>query len=132
MNNELELNLTATISDNILFVIFDKIEGNYPIKSMVDDYYMIVVKYKHSSILGIYNAEVLLQEGKLYKVRKRLIPDKMFDHYHIRDILDSDGDSIDTNDKYSVFIFTVYNEQYKKLINNFENFLSSPSIIRFI
>jgi len=68
----------------------------------------------------------------LYKVRKHLIPDgdTMFDHYHIRGILDSDGDSIDINDKYSVFIFAVYNKVYQKMVNNYENFLSTPSLIK--
>jgi hypothetical protein len=135
MNKELELDLTATISDNILFVNFDKIKSpfrtTFSQNEIVDDYYMIVVKYKHRSTFTIANAEILLQD-KLYKVRKHLIPDgdTMFDHYHIRGILDSDGDSIDINDKYSVFIFAVYNKVYQKMVNNYENFLSTPSLIK--
>jgi len=40
---------------------------------------------------------------------------------------DSDGDKITLGVNYAVFVLALYTEQYKKKINNFEDFLSAPS-----
>jgi hypothetical protein len=40
---------------------------------------------------------------------------------------DSDGDDVSLGVDYSVFVYAVYQDDYKRKINNFEDFLSAPS-----
>jgi hypothetical protein len=41
---------------------------------------------------------------------------------------DSDGDLVAPGNKYVVFVMAVYLDKYKRLINNFDDFLSAPSL----
>jgi hypothetical protein len=46
----------------------------------------------------------------------------------IEHLCDSDDDHVQLGVNYVVFIYARYQESYKRLINNFENFLSAPSM----
>jgi len=138
MNKELNINLKAYIESNNLYVSFRRIispfathrPGIYP----VNNYYIIVVKYEKRNVFDIANAENLYLKGEnLYEARFGIelkeypyVFDKPF---YILGINDSDGDEIDVDKKYVIFIYALYNVFYKKSINNFEDFLSNPEQI---
>lgn len=135
---EININLKAYIDDGTLYLSFRRIvspfsppSGDlYPIK----EYYMIVVKKEHSNIFNLTQGEILLINNEnIYKVtfEKNLggMEYVCNDEFDITSINDSDGVVIDITKEYVVFIYGAYDDKYKLTLNNFDDFLSTPSNI---
>ena len=133
---ELNINLKAYIESNNLYVSFRRIIspftpiGDDPSLYTVDKYYITVVKHEKRNVFEIANAD---NNENLYEARFEIklneypyVYDKPF---YIPSINDSDGDEIDIDKEYVIFVFALYNDKYKSSINNFEDFLSSPANI---
>ena len=134
------LDLDATIKDNTLHVSFllyrDPFTDYNDIWYPVTNYCMIIVKHKNCNTFSISTAEDdLIHYNNVYEITKdeRFLytPTRYGDDFDCTDITDSDGDPIVTGDKYCVFLLAILDQQYKKNINNFENYLSLPSDILF-
>lgn len=119
----------------------------YPVK----DYYAIVVKDSKKYTFSITEAEALVNNKERCthidinssvekRTKKPSEPGTQGENviYHWINqkielingtitLKDSDGDTIELGENYTVFVFAVYMDSYKKKINNFEDFLSAPS-----
>jgi hypothetical protein len=121
----------------------------YPVKN----YYIMLVKDSKKLVFTISNAEGLLLNKNQYievpafssspassspvadntlqttaktapkKEAKRDTETTIF----ITDLLDSDGDLMELGQNYVVFVLAVFMQDYKKAINNFDDYLSAPS-----
>lgn len=98
--------------------------------SPVKNYYIMLVKDSSKSTFSIAQAESMSlnrkQHVKLpgtHEANRSGIEKKIY----ISDILDSDGDKMDLGISYTVFVLTVFTEDYKKRINTFDDYLSAPS-----
>ncbi|CAM1367371.1 conserved hypothetical protein [Tenacibaculum sediminilitoris] len=103
-------------------------ETGYPVK----DYYIFLVKNKSKEIFSISDAEGLIMESK--KEKKYLkIPSSKERKYsqdvYMSDLNDVDGERMKLGEKYVVFVFAVLENQYKKVINTFDDYLSAPSAL---
>lgn len=104
--------------------------------SPVKNYYIMLVKDSSKSTFSIAQAESITlnpkqciklpgtHDKKDADVEKR---DGVEKKIYISDILDSDGDKMDLGVSYTVFVLTVFTEDYKKRINTFDDYLSAPS-----
>ena len=98
----------------------------------VKAYYIMLVKDRQKSIFSIENAEFLLSKRDRF-IRIKGVP-KQPDQKFIKktigiaDLKDSDGDSIQLAVGYVVFVLAVFTDEYKKEINNFDDYLSAPSL----
>jgi len=150
-NRELNLNLNVTKNnedDSFFNVAFDfykspfklgkdeiTTEGDstdenvpgYPVKS----YYIMVVKDSNKSIFSMSNAEALLlnptQFIQVNPAPARLAQRFINETIASSDLNDSDGDSIKFGTKYVVFVLATFLEEYKKLISNFDDYLTAAS-----
>lgn len=103
------------------------ISAGYPVKT----YYLMVVKDSNKSIFSVSNAEALTVMGDRHieipadpqRLGQRYLEQKVY----LSDLNDSDGDGLEHGQKYVVFVLAVFVEEYKKLINNFDDFLTAPS-----
>jgi hypothetical protein len=135
-NKELNLNLVVpkkmqsaikyTVSFNTYQAPFpnSSTHAGYPVSS----YYIMLVKSSKQTVFNMANAEGLL----LYTDRVMAIPspaDKsvISRDIFISDLKDSDGDSMQLGQEYVVFVFTTFTEEYKKAINDFDDYLTAPS-----
>ena len=116
----------------------------------VSDYYIFVVKESKQLTFTISEAENLKINGKnqFVKISYQAIPpaseivlkhsDMIGEVIECKTVdpsgkekdtlLDSDGDPINPGNNYVVFVMAVYMDQYKRLINNFDDFLSAPTL----
>jgi hypothetical protein len=116
----------------------------------VSDYYIFVVKDNKKLTFSISEAENLRINGKDQYVKMHrhiiappaseiMLPDDMigevidYTKVVVPDrnpyaLLDSDGDPVAAGSNYVVFIMVVYTDVYKRVINNFNDFLSAPSL----
>lgn len=112
----------------------------YPVK----DYYLFVVKDKQKATFSITVAEDILQnqmsrfinlqigssntdqQGNTFSASYNYlaIPNANGQPYTLRD---TDGDPITTGVNYVVFFLAVYEQEYKKKLNVFDDYLSAPS-----
>ncbi|MBB5395236.1 hypothetical protein [Mucilaginibacter sp. AK015] len=145
-NRELNLNLTVanktSISYDVYFNYYNapfKPDKNHSASEKnettvdsypVQHYYIMLVKDSKKQVFTISNAENLVLNHKQRKLvtlpatpAKRLIQTTI----SIDDLLDSDGQPMQLGAKYAVFVFAQLKEDYKKLINNFDDYLSAPS-----
>ncbi len=145
-NRELNLNLTVTkktyksydVNFNYYRAPFSpglknsttdetaKDDSSYPVKS----YSIMLVKDSKKQVFTISNAENLYQYPKQRK--KVTLPKDskspiIQTTITINELLDSDGDPMKLGVKYAVFVFAQLEEDYKKLINTFDDYLSAPS-----
>ncbi|RYU91653.1 hypothetical protein EWM62_06860 [Mucilaginibacter terrigena] len=144
-NRELNLNLTITNKTNISYDVYfnyynapfglgkkhastksETTVDSYP----VQNYYLMLVKDSKKQVFTISNAENMLLNHRQRKLvtlpqspNKRLIQTTV----SIDDLVDSDGQSMQLGVKYAIFVFAQLREDYKKLINNFDDYLSAPS-----
>ena len=125
------------------------IDPGYPVKK----YYIMLVKDSKKLVFTISNAEGLLLNKNQYvevpafssppasapaaaantpqtsaktapkKEAKRDAETTIF----ITDLLDSDGDPMELGQNYVVFVLAVLMQDYKKAINNFDDYMSAPS-----
>jgi hypothetical protein len=104
-------------------------EAGYP----VNDYYIMLVKDSKKLTFSNSNAESLLLKGSSNRYLQvdgappHPRDEKTSQTIFIQQLLDSDGDSMELGQKYVVFVLTVFTEEYKKAINNFDDYLSAPS-----
>jgi hypothetical protein len=152
-NRELNLNLTVTPAEDekkSVDVLFDLIKSPFRDKEKnilypVKDYYLFLVKDKQKLNFTSSTAEsILLHEGSqrfvnfhddflpTAKRTQSYFSDKVdvqsirnkHSHYPLRD---SDGDPIAVGVNYVAFLLAAYDEQYKKKLNSFDDYLSAPS-----
>ena len=94
----------------------------------VQHYYLILVKDSKKQVFTISNAENMLLKPKQTKL---VVPapghNVISTTVSIDDLIDSDGQQMQLGQKYAVFVFAQLREEYKKLINNFDDYLSAPS-----
>lgn len=147
-NKELNLDLWVSKESGTSYKItFNQLDNPFHESDVVHDYHLIVVKESKSAIFTISNAEVIRQnslglpEGKVSQQFINVaIPEKgplekeiNFFNYPIllgsasNPVIDSDGDPMKLGVNYVVFVMAVYNDRYKRVINNFTDFLSAPS-----
>jgi hypothetical protein len=119
----------------------DKSKHAYPIK----DYYAILVKDNKKSTFSLSNAESLLQQGKTKSIThiaspfiaSTMVKNWISKEFHFLNmplpdkttyvLQDSDGQDVQYGQNYVVFIMAVYMDEYKREINDFDDFLSAPS-----
>ena len=153
-NQELNLNLTATpvkgkessdfkVSFNMIKSPFKENSKNthYPVK----EHYLFLVKDKQKANFSINTAENMIQEEDSRRFiqlqideppisnpepqheiefNSLAIPGKKNTTYHLQD---SDGQDVTTGTNYVVFLFAVYEEEYKRKLNTYDEYLSAPS-----
>lgn len=101
-------------------------ETGYPIK----DYYIFLVKNKSKEIFSVADAEGLIMESENEKKYFKIPSSnqrKYSQDIYMSDLNDVDGESMKLGEKYVVFVFAVLENQYKKVINTFDDYLSAPS-----
>lgn len=103
------------------------IPAGYP----VTNYYIMLVKDSKKTIFSIASAESLL----LYKDRSIRVPGYpelpgqtyVQKRIHRLELKDADGDKMDLGKKYVVFVLAVLDNDYKRSINVFDDYLTAPS-----
>tara|TARA_R110002050_G_scaffold261556_1_gene401617 strand:- start:92462 stop:94411 length:1950 start_codon:yes stop_codon:yes gene_type:complete len=102
------------------------LNSGYP----VNDYYIFLVKNSKKEIFSISDAEGLVLEGekeKKYLKIESTNQNTYSEKIYMSDLKDSNGQDIKLGERYVVFVFAVLNNEYKKIINTFEDYLSAPS-----
>ncbi|AYL99041.1 hypothetical protein [Mucilaginibacter celer] len=146
INNQLNLNLTVTFPDplvqNLGFTVaFDMVQVPFPIEMInilplpsapypMSTYYIMVVKESKKSIFSLSVAEniQMLQGNNFIAVDQASI-----DGYTakqaitINELNDTDNDALVPGTSYVVFVYGIYQDGYKKDVNDFDEFLSAPS-----
>ncbi|WP_452227532.1 hypothetical protein [Lacinutrix cladophorae] len=137
-NKELNLNLRilekADANDRYS-VSFDTIKSpfkkaNQPISNPVEKYFIFLVKEKNKNIFNLNSAEQIVSKGTNNKDFKEI---KEFDDsvelsITIKALNDTDGEKLQLGEQYVIIVYAIYKTVYKKYINNFEDFLSIPSL----
>lgn len=107
--------------------------------SPVRNYYIMLVKDSSKSTFSMARAESIALNSKQYPKQcielpgtiDKKEPDEKRDGFaetiYISDIIDSDGDKMELGVQYTVFVLVAFTEDYKKRINNFDDYLSAPS-----
>ncbi|MCH9660700.1 MAG: hypothetical protein K0U54_07290, partial [Bacteroidetes bacterium] len=114
-----------------------------PLGYPVETYSAIIVKSEKKGTFTISDAENIIQKNSRWFTKispVETIPPKkktgkptvkarhkIEETIQIFGKLDSDGDKIVCGQDYVVFIMAEYVKEYKRLINNFDNYLSAPS-----
>jgi hypothetical protein len=94
----------------------------------VQHYYLMLVKDSKKQVFTISNAEnMLLNPKQVKKITPAPGHNVVSTNVFIDDLRDSDGQLMMLGQKYAVFVFAQLKEEYKKLINNFDDYLSAPS-----
>lgn len=141
-NKELNLDLwVAYLFNTVYNISFTPLENPFYKEVTVDDYYLIVVKNAKKATFSMSNAESI----RINNAKNQFIPiefvtsdivDLVIDFLQYEKkpktnvynpYVDSDGEDIKLGEKYVVFVMAVYNDGYKREINNFDDFLSAPS-----
>jgi len=146
INSDLNLNLIVpakTVTDNTFKVSFslkksafrqDSSEVRYP----VENYYLIIVNEAKQLNFSLNNAENIVTNT----VKDRYVKVTHFtslpgsapdleaatETIRITQVKDSDGLPLSVGTSYVVFVFAQYYLDYKKRLNNFEDFISAPSL----
>ncbi len=113
-------------------VSFREMVNPFDNSAIADSYYLFFVKADKQAVFGIQNAENLVanQEGKqALKVDATAVKGNITQPadpkaLHLRD---TDGDLVAPGISYVVFLLAIFTDNYKKHINNFEDWLSAPS-----
>lgn len=146
-NKELNINLTVPPnseknqhmrSNTYYHVTFDRLKSPFPPTKKVaagypvDSYYIMLVKDEKKSTFSITSAEAIIQnDNKDQYIQLGPLPDATSESFkekiYISQLLDSDGDEMELGENYVVFLYASLSEEYKKTLNNFDNFLSAQS-----
>ncbi|SEB37464.1 hypothetical protein SAMN04489761_0256 [Tenacibaculum sp. MAR_2009_124] len=115
-------------------------EDNLPSGYPVDSYNIFLVKESKKKTFSISGAEGIVskEENKNYiniKIKGRSTNTDSFTvgenqisgTIKYDDLNDTDGDVLQIGNDYVVFVMAVLSTEYKKLINNFEDYLSAPT-----
>ncbi|WP_075341263.1 hypothetical protein [Tenacibaculum agarivorans] len=101
-------------------------ETGYP----VQDYYLFLVKNSSKEIFSTSDAEGLIvepEDAKKYIKIKGTDAKKYSEQIYLSDLKDTDGDDMKLGERYVIFLFAVFDNSYKKIINTFDDYLSAPS-----
>ncbi|MDE1206974.1 hypothetical protein [Tenacibaculum larymnensis] len=138
-NKELNLNLLVKVPDVIgersnYKVSFNSYKSpfnkgrkrGYPVKK----YYIFLVKNDRKEIFSISDAEALIlmePDSKRYLELPSVADDKHEIDIYQSQLKDVDGKSMGLGENYVVFVFAVLDNEYKKLLSTFDDYLSAPS-----
>lgn len=137
-NKELNINLSvlekAGSSDSYT-ISFDAIKSPFkkeiqPLTYPIERYFVFLVKEKNKNIFNLDKAGQIVSKGVNNKDFKEV------DEFHNtvqfaitkKTLNDTDQEEIRLGEQYVIFVFGIYKTKYKKAINNFEDFLSTPSL----
>lgn len=144
-NDNLNLNLTVTnvldygfdVSFDILKTPFKaddflNVDNDKPfLKSPVDSYNLMFVKNQSKALFSLSNAEGCLDYSDRFVPitaeslgRKQSVSQTVV----ASEWKDAHGDPLKVGEEYVVFLFIEYKKSYKKLVSNFDDFLSVPSL----
>jgi hypothetical protein len=140
-NKELNLDLWITYLYQTVYTIsFNALENPFYKAETVDNYHLIVVKDEKKATFSMSNAEsIRINEDPTQYIS---VEDLNFGKLELSlDFLnfiqnsngttspckDSDGEILKLGEKYVVFVMAVYKDDFKREINNFDDFLSAPS-----
>ncbi len=139
-NKELNLDLAVKVDSNTEYTVsFDYYKSPFPKPGTeksgypVKNYYIMLVKDNKKSTFSINNAEGILSTGKkdqyieIASTPKLLGQHKVEKSISMSELRDSNGDEMELGKAYTVFVLTVFTNDYKKLINTFDDYLSAPS-----
>ncbi|NTE05728.1 hypothetical protein G6M26_21050 [Agrobacterium tumefaciens] len=143
-NEELNLNLGIThIQESLYHVSFNRLENPFFAEEIVQDYHIVFVKETKKATFSMANAEGIRVNAKPQQYIKVYHSDKsplsktldLLNFVSISEIadpepnpiIDSDGEPLVLGKNYVVFLLAVFSDQYKREINNFDDFLSAPS-----
>ncbi len=143
LNLDLEVVLPKTVGNATYYTVeFNKYKSPFKYKTLtgndgegetgypVKEYYLFLVKNKSKEIFSVADAEGLIMESEKEK-RYLKIPSanqkKYSQDIYMSELKDSDGQNMKLGEKYVVFVFAVLENQYKKIINTFDDYLSAPS-----
>lgn len=146
-NRELNLDLKVTTSaqDSFSFTVdFDLIKSPFSIEKIagkpmypVKDYYLMVVKESKRQTFSVSNAENLQLKGNAEVIA--VVPPETshvsqeVDVYSTSEIAglvtitDSDNEEINLGVNYVVFVMAIFEDDYKRKINCYDDYLSAPS-----
>ncbi|MCX6318959.1 MAG: hypothetical protein NTW29_16900 [Bacteroidetes bacterium] len=102
------------------------IANGYPVKS----YYIMVAKNRAKSTFSLAEAEQVIDKGNAsirIDCEIEECGEDVFRTIDQSEIKDTDGDDVKAGTEYVVFVLAEFRTDYKKLINNFDDFLSAPS-----
>lgn len=135
-NKELNLNLQVTNKSNTGFTVQfspylnpfnnNSTEANSPYNiSPVESYYVFVVKESEESTFSLSIAEGLIDNEKIaIPISNQSNPQLEIDRVNYLDI---NGSKIILGENYVVFVMVQFTLNYKKSLNNFEDFLTAGS-----
>jgi hypothetical protein len=98
----------------------------------VDTYYIMLVKNRLKTTFSIAEAEAVIAEKDrrvAVECKSGACGDPITQIITQDKILDSEGKPMLLGQNYVVFVLAVFNTGYKKMINNFDDFLSAPSAV---
>lgn len=138
-NKELNLNLNVpkkSITDKKFSVIFDLLKNPFDdqyvsLNNPIEDYFVLLVKKNNKSTFTTATAlQIVFKQAKEKTFLKVNITDKPTIELSIKinEINDVDGQEIILGEQYVIFVLGVFTNAYKKAINNFDDFLSVPSL----
>lgn len=108
--------------------------GNKPkSSSVVEDYFIMLVKESSQATFSITAAETLLLTAdpsrKCYHRVENKSDDKPMEQvFYTASLRDVDGNAIEVGTKYVAFVLVVLTDEYKKTINSYSDILSAPSV----
>jgi hypothetical protein len=152
-NSELNLNLTVTTPANLgdrdhYQVAFNAYKSAFNIQSPdgqdrpvgypVDTYYIMLVEKSKSSTFNINDAEGIVTEGFTNRYVSKTgkdNPDGVNTTIYINEqddktlqvLHDTDGNEFELGKDYVIFVMIVFTTNYKKSINNFDDYLTASS-----
>lgn len=102
----------------------DKSVPGYP----VQDYYIFLVKYTKSKVFSISDAEGYINTGDAKRyIKIKPSEQRLTETIYISELYDSDGDAMALGTEYVIFMYAELRNDYKKIINTFDNYLSAAS-----
>jgi len=123
-----DLSLSSfTVCFNYIKGISDKDNNR---QNIVESYYIFLVKSRERAAFTMAMAQQLILTPRAFVEVTPKDTDKATNvsvEIKISDMTDSDGDPIQPEQEYCVLVLAVYTTDYKKTINNFDDFLSAPS-----
>ncbi|WP_130735396.1 hypothetical protein [Flavobacterium sp. J27] len=139
--NELNLNLQVTETTANSFTVqfdpylnpFHKLDINLPNSTYnsnpVENYYLFVVKESNKSTFSLTTAEGLLDSPDIaFKIRaKQLTTASISKKILLPQIKDTNNNNLVLGESYVVFVLAQFTLDYKKSLNNFDDYLTAAS-----
>lgn len=102
----------------------------YPVK----EYYIMLVKDSRKATFTVNTAQSSYKKNKrsvqvaLPIITEPIPENVIFDvEVSITELYDSDGDELKLGEEYVVFVYAILEDEYKKLINSFDDYITAPS-----